>query len=146
MNNQLKEKKTGVVEKLPQPQDVGAAPLRLGEESSSECLELQEKMKAAAREFANLLDEKLNPEWDMEDPFDLFIYKQISPFVALSPRDLFYRFNGEWVRIAEKYMRQPDGFYGTPAELLEDLRKFVTKYGRVSWVLPKLQQEGGVGV
>jgi hypothetical protein len=131
---------------LQEPQDLvdkAAQPEQLVEgKSSSDAADLQLKMKAAAKEFSNLLDEKLNLDWDQEDPFDLFIFKEISPFVHCSPKALFYRLGDAWVRIAEEYMRQPAGFMGTPAELLGDLRKFVTKYGKVSWVFPKLQKGG----
>ena len=132
-----KETEVGINLQQPQMDDRAAQPEQLFEgEISSGAAELQEKMEAAAKEFCEILTNKWCLWWDLDHiPRDLYLFKELSPYVRCTQMGVFYPYGGQWIRMTKENMVDP--------QALEEVHKAFKKHGDVSWTLPKLQKEGG---
>lgn len=107
----------------------------VGWDGSSAAAELQEKMKAAAKEFNDLLTNSWILSWDASIPRGLYLFTELSQCVQCTPKGVFYSYDGQWIRVAREYMRDPGA--------VEYLHKAFKKYGgKVSWTLPRIKKGG----
>ena len=122
--------------------DRAPQPTKLVEgKSKSDAGNLQAKMKAAANAFGDqifdVLDLRFEPV-NKQRALDLYIFDSLSPYISCTPEAVFYLYRGQWIRLTEENVQCSLG----STKALEDLRKYAKKFGRVSWVLPKLQEGG----
>jgi hypothetical protein len=140
-----------------------AATLTTHRKTSSEAAELQLKMKKAAKEFAKLmhgsLDSILEEEY-LRKPLGFFILRELLPYVCCTPKAVLFPLESEWIRLTEenvvaacRWLRltqknaKVSFFISSDEDVkswFKELRKAAKKYGKVSWVLPKLQEGGAL--
>jgi hypothetical protein len=106
---------------------------------SLEDAELQRKMKTAAKEFVQIYrteEPSVLPSWIYCTPIDLMLFRLGEEWIRLTKENV----EEACKEIAEDEGVSPE-FYAKTA--LRYARDYAKAYGRVGWVLPKLQ-EGGV--
>jgi hypothetical protein len=149
MKPSLLNEKEAAREQLRQPQDLvnkAAQPERLVEgKSISGAAELQEKMIAASKEFATLEQSNRGGTYEQEyrdQPFEFFVLETFLPYVHCTPGAAFFKLGNEWIRLTEENLGEAMESAENAKWWLTELRKAARKYGKVSWVLPKLQKGG----
>jgi hypothetical protein len=148
MNNTTSKKADRVSTLHPPLQDLvrAAQPERLNrEEFTRGTAKLQEKMKVAAKEFANL--EHSNRGWIYEpeyrdQPFELLVAERFLPYVHCTPEIILFRLGNEWIKLTEQNLGESLGSEENAKWWLTELHKAAKKYGKVSWALPKLRKGG----
>jgi hypothetical protein len=129
-----------------QPQDLidkAAQPERLVEgKSISGEAKLQEKMIAAAKEFATLEQSNrggtYQPEY-RDQPFEFFVLEMFLPHVHCTPEAAFFRLGNEWIRLTEEALGEAMESEENARWWLTELRKAAKKYGKINWTLPRLK-------
>jgi hypothetical protein len=149
----LKEKKADGAIALHQPQmdDQTAATLTTTQrdEFTVGAGNLQEKMRAAAKAFAELESSYSRPEY-RDEP----LVERLLPYIHCTPGGaVLFRLGDEWVKLTEENLTAAFQIVWPAYESchqtmttywLSKLRKTAKKYGKVSWVLPKLQKGGAL--
>jgi hypothetical protein len=149
--NTTRKSKEAAREQLQQPLKIDrAATLRLEEESTSEAASLQQKMKVAAKKLVEL-DDSL---WDLQpaanESYAELCYRILGPVVHCipgKPTTVFFRLGCQWLKLTEENVTKAvkslfpgvKDAEGQAKFLLDGIREFCKDFGKVSWVLPKLE-------
>jgi hypothetical protein len=141
MGKLTKSKKKGASDANHQPlANVETAPSAAWAKDTLDGAELQTKMKAATKEYVRM---NRDTETDAEPSWIPKIY-------CTPTQTVLFNYNQEWIKLtpenleeAGKEIAEEDG---VPVEfyvriLLRDARQFAKLYGRVGWVLPRLDRE-----
>jgi hypothetical protein len=153
-NDRHKRKGASDVDHQPLEIDQSPQPERTQGKSTTGAADLQEKMKAAAKEFAEMYEKFENSVFDIA-PATAKAYEQHAVtiwgnHIYCTPVSVMFKFRGEWIQltpvnvaeackeIAEAQEARPESY----AKLaLRDVRFYAKLAERIGWVLPRLEKE-----
>ena len=111
--------------------------------STSEAAVLQQKMKKAAK--------IVTEEWIVKPTL---LYEDFGSFIFCTPENVFFRLDGEWIRITREYVEEAvieSNFYNRgktrwiPSSaanfVLSSIREYCEFAKRVSWTLPRIKRQ-----